>query len=381
MKNYFKDKDAMRQVFVLATAGVIVVAFFMLIANISVVADFLWSLVDILMPFIWGIILYLLLANVCRFIEKMLPDKVPTKYRRYIGTFGSVIFLVLIITIFLIIIVPQLISSAAKLAGNMNTYINDLTDWLLSLDLSYLFTSDTINTIERYATSVINELVNILMVGLPSIVNAAYSTIGGVISFVIGVIIYIYIMLDRESIHGQFMTFGKALMKESHIANISTVLAKSVEKFNRFIRGQLIDAMILGILVFVGMSILRLDYAVLISCVCAITNVIPVFGPFIGAIPSAFILLMIDPYQCLIFIIMIIVLQQIDGNIIYPKVMGDSIGLGKIWIMFAIIVGGGLFGIVGMFFGVPVFSIVYYFLSGYARLRVKNKESVDSQNE
>ena len=371
----------MRQVFIFAAAGVIVVAFFMLIANISVVADFIWTVVDIMMPFIWGIILYLLLSNVCSFIEKRLPEKIPLRYRRYISTFGSVILLFLAITIFLIIIVPQLVNSASKLAGNMNIYISDLSNWLLSLDLSYLFTSETIDTIERYAETVINEVVNILMVGLPSIVSAAYSTIGGVISFIIGIIIYVYIMLDRESIHGQFMTFGKALMKESHIINISNVLAKSVEKFNRFIRGQLIDAVILGILVFVSMSILRLDYAVLISCVCAITNVIPVFGPFIGAIPSAFILLMVDPYQCLIFVIMIVVLQQVDGNIIYPKVMGDSVGLSKIWIMFSIIVGGGMFGIVGMFFGVPIFSIVYYFLSDYARLKVKNKESADSQNE
>ena len=381
MRNYFKDKDVMRQVFIFAAAGVIVVAFFMLIANISVVADFIWTVVDIMMPFIWGIILYLLLSNVCSFIEKRLPEKIPLRYRRYISTFGSVILLFLAITIFLIIIVPQLVNSASKLAGNMNIYISDLSNWLLSLDLSYLFTSETIDTIERYAETVINEVVNILMVGLPSIVSAAYSTIGGVISFIIGIIIYVYIMLDRESIHGQFMTFGKALMKESHIINISNVLAKSVEKFNRFIRGQLIDAVILGILVFVSMSILRLDYAVLISCVCAITNVIPVFGPFIGAIPSAFILLMVDPYQCLIFVIMIVVLQQVDGNIIYPKVMGDSVGLSKIWIMFSIIVGGGMFGIVGMFFGVPIFSIVYYFLSDYARLKVKNKESADSQNE
>lgn len=378
MKNYFKDKDAMRQVFILATAGIIVVAFFITVANLDIAFDVFSKIADVFMPFIWGIIFYLLLGNLSRLIEEKLPDKLSFKAKRNISVFTSVAILILVIVLFLVIIVPQLIQSGTKLANNMNSYIADLITWLDSLDLTYLITNEFIDTIERYAETILTESVNILKVSLPSIINATYSTISGILSFIIGIIICVYILLDRESIHRQFTILAKAIMKQNHLNNITNVLSKTVENFNRFIRGQLIDAMILGLLVFVSMSILRLDYAVLISCVCAITNVIPVFGPFIGAIPSAFILLMVDPKQCLIFIIMIIILQQIDGNILYPKIMGDSIGLGKVWIMFSIIVGGGLFGIVGMFFGVPVFSIIYYFLSEYARIKVKNKESSDS---
>lgn len=381
MRNLFKDKDLMRQVFIFAAAGIIVVSFYLVISNLDIVGGVIGEVVDVLMPFIWGIIFYLLLGKVEKFIEERIPAKLSLKWRRIIATFASIIFLLLFIGLFFLIIVPSLIDSGTRLAININTYIGDLMNWLESLDLQYLINDKTIQTLETYMTDVFSELINFLRASIPSIVSTTYATISGIFSFIIGLIICAYIMIDRDRLHHQFIKLGKAFLKDGHLINITRVLSKAVEKFNSFIRGQLIDALIVGILCFILMTILHLDYAVLISCICALTNVIPVFGPFIGAIPSAFLLLMVDPIQCLVFVIMIVVLQQVDGNIICPKILGDSIGLSKVWIMFAIIVGGGLFGIVGMFFGVPIFGLFYYFLNEYAQSRINNKKESTGDSE
>lgn len=381
MRNLFKDKDLMRQVFIFAAAGIIVVSFYLVISNLDIVGGVISEVVDVLMPFIWGIIFYLLLGKVEKFIEERIPAKLSLKWRRIIATFASIIFLLLFIGLFFLIIVPSLIDSGTRLAININTYIGDLMNWLESLDLQYLINDNTIQTLETYMTDVFSELINFLRASIPSIVSTTYATISGIFSFIIGLIICTYIMIDRDRLHHQFIKLGKAFLKDGHLINITRVFSKAVEKFNSFIRGQLIDALIVGILCFILMTILHLDYAVLISCICALTNVIPVFGPFIGAIPSAFLLLMVDPIQCLVFVIMIVVLQQVDGNIICPKILGDSIGLSKVWIMFAIIVGGGLFGIVGMFFGVPIFGLFYYFLNEYAQSRIDNKKESTGDSE
>ena len=381
MRNLFKDKDLMRQVFIFAAAGIIVVSFYLVISNLDIVGGVISEVVDVLMPFIWGIIFYLLLGKVEKFIEERIPAKLSLKWRRIIATFASIIFLLLFIGLFFLIIVPSLIDSGTRLAININTYIGDLMNWLESLDLQYLINDNTIQTLETYMTDVFSELINFLRASIPSIVSTTYATISGIFSFIIGLIICAYIMIDRDRLHHQFIKLGKAFLKDGHLINITRVLSKAVEKFNSFIRGQLIDALIVGILCCSLMTILHLDYAVLISCICALTNVIPVFGPFIGAIPSAFLLLMVDPIQCLVFVIMIVVLQQVDGNIICPKILGDSIGLSKVWIMFAIIVGGGLFGIVGMFFGVPIFGLFYYFLNEYAQSRIDNKKESTGDSE
>ena len=381
MRNLFKDKDLMRQVFIFAAACIIVVSFYLVISNLDIVGGVISEVVDVLMPFIWGIIFYLLLGKVEKFIEERIPAKLSLKWRRIIATFASIIFLLLFIGLFFLIIVPSLIDSGTRLAININTYIGDLMNWLESLDLQYLINDNTIQTLETYMTDVFSELINFLRASIPSIVSTTYATISGIFSFIIGLIICAYIMIDRDRLHHQFIKLGKAFLKDGHLINITRVLSKAVEKFNSFIRGQLIDALIVGILCFILMTILHLDYAVLISCICALTNVIPVFGPFIGAIPSAFLLLMVDPIQCLVFVIMIVVLQQVDGNIICPKILGDSIGLSKVWIMFAIIVGGGLFGIVGMFFGVPIFGLFYYFLNEYAQSRIDNKKESTGDSE
>ena len=159
----------------------------------------------------------------------------------------------------------------------------------------------------------------------------------------------------------------RALNKAIEIVNVSNNMC------GRFLIGKLVDSIIIGILCFIGMSIFRFEYAPLISVIVGFTNIIPVFGPFIGAIPSAFLLLLIDPIQCLWFVVFIIVLQQLDGNVIGPKILGNQIGVSGFWIMFSVLVGGGLFGVSGMVLGVPVFAVIYDLLGKNVKTRLKYK--------
>lgn len=176
----------------------------------------------------------------------------------------------------------------------------------------------------------------------------------------------------------------RVLNKAIEIVNVSNNMC------GRFLIGKLVDSIIIGILCFIGMSIFRFEYAPLISVIVGFTNIIPVFGPFIGAIPSAFLLLLIDPIQCLWFVVFIIVLQQLDGNVIGPKILGNQIGVSGFWIMFSVLVGGGLFGVSGMVLGVPVFAVIYDLLGKNVKTRLKYKvvnhgleseEKIDVKND
>ncbi|MBR3936215.1 MAG: AI-2E family transporter, partial [Oscillospiraceae bacterium] len=161
--------------------------------------------------------------------------------------------------------------------------------------------------------------------------------------------------------------------KKETAGKLVRIARESDRIFSGFINGKLIDSLIIGILCFIGMSIIGFDFTLLISFIVGVTNVIPFFGPFFGAIPSVLILLMVDPWQALWFAIFVLVLQQLDGNVIGPKILGDNTGLPALWVMFAILVGGGMFGVIGMFVGVPAFAVIYQFTKEYLENRLKKK--------
>ena len=179
-------------------------------------------------------------------------------------------------------------------------------------------------------------------------------------NFIIGIVISIYVLLGKET----FIAQAKKLVYAVFPADRGNVIVATVRKandiFGGFIIGKILDSVIIGILCFIGLSILQMPYTLLVSVIVGVTNVIPFFGPYIGAIPSAILIMLANPIQGLYFIIFILVLQQVDGNIIGPKILGDSTGLNSFWVVFAILVGGGLFGVAGMIFGVPLFATIYY---------------------
>jgi predicted PurR-regulated permease PerM len=180
-------------------------------------------------------------------------------------------------------------------------------------------------------------------------------------------------MFSKETLIAQLKKALYAVCKKETASEMVRFARESHRIFSSFINGKLIDSLIIGILCFIGMSIIGFEFTMLISFIVGCTNVIPFFGPFLGAIPSVMILLMVDPWQALWFTIFVFVLQQLDGNVIGPKILGDSTGLPALWVMFAILVGGGIFGIIGMFIGVPAFAVIYKFTKEYLEKKLESK--------
>ncbi|MBR2066813.1 MAG: AI-2E family transporter, partial [Solobacterium sp.] len=210
--------------------------------------------------------------------------------------------------------------------------------------------------------------------GLSRLVSYSISLLRTVFNFFVGVIISIYLLMDEEKFRRQIKSIIYAFTDSDKADRVVEITRLTGKTFNSFIFGKFIDSLIIGVITYFVLMIMKMPYAPLISFVVGVTNMIPVFGPFIGAVPSIIILLIINPWKALEFAIFIFILQQIDGNIIGPRILGDAVGLPTLWVMFAIIVGGALFGAVGMFIGVPVFSVIYVLLGKIIENNLAKKE-------
>lgn len=212
-----------------------------------------------------------------------------------------------------------------------------------------------------------NDLMTSLTEGVIGVVN-------GLIDILIGFIVAIYLLFGKEKFMGQCRKIVYAFNPPRRANIILHIASKTNKTFNGFIIGKIIDSAIIGVLCFIGLSILKMPYTLLVTVIVGVTNVIPVFGPYIGAIPSAILILLVDPMKGLYFIIFIFLLQQLDGNVIGPMILGDSTGLSAFWVMFAILIGGGLFGLPGMIVGVPTFAVIYYIIKMLIQQKLEQKK-------
>ncbi len=359
------------------------------------------DLMDILSPFVWGFVIFYLLLPFMNIFEskvfspltKNLYDSHPKMKRRKklargLSVLFSELLLILFVAALLYLIIPQLYESVEKIVVAAPDYAMKAYD-----SVSKLF--DKNPDVAKYAEAIFGNLSNTLtkwaqntvLPNMDSIISnitsGVYSVVMAIYNVVIGMIVSIYLLYNKESVRAHFKKALYALCKPKTAKRINSGLKFSNQTFRNFISGQLTDALIVGVLCFIGCSILNIPFALLISVVVGATNIIPFFGPFIGGIPSGLLVLMVDPFKCLIFVIFIVALQQVDGNIICPKIMGGSVGINGFWVMFAIILGGGLFGFWGMLLGVPVFVIIYtgakYLID--KRLRKKNLPHDNSDYE
>ena len=188
-----------------------------------------------------------------------------------------------------------------------------------------------------------------------------------------GIVVAVYILYDRDKFYLQIKKVLYVCFPKNNVDKIRSVVKLSSKMFNNFIVGKLIDSLIIGLICYICMTLLGFEFAMLISFIVGCTNIIPIFGPFIGAVPGFVILFIVNPVDSLWFILFIIALQQFDGNVLGPKILGDSMGIPTLYVVFAIVVGGGLFGILGMFLGVPILSIIYVLVKGYVESKIKEK--------
>ena len=335
------------------------------------------SLMGILSPFIWGLVIsYLLVPSMMMYerklfrplvasIKKRRPKvKLSKKLPRVLALILAEIVMLLLIAALIYLIVPQVYDSISAIITNSPAYFESASKAIDNLLHDF-------PEIEMYATKVFGNITetltkwatNTLLPSMENIVTnittGVFSVVKAVYNIAIGMIVSIYILYNKEPFIAHYRKTLYCLFKPEKARKISSALRFADRTFMGFIVGKLLDSAIIGMICYVGCVVMRMPYDLLISVIIGVTNIIPFFGPFIGAIPSALLVLLVDPKMCLWFVIFIIVLQQIDGNIIGPKILGTSIGINGFWVLFSIVFFGGLFGFWGMLLGVPTFVIIY----------------------
>ena len=349
----------------------------------------IWSkLLAAAMPIIMGLVLAYLMNPVMLWLErcfkKLLSKKMKSesklrKVSRALAITGSVIILVAIISLLIAAIVPSVIAS---ISGLMKTLPNDVAAFINMIkngnfgdskiaELASTGLQNATDYIENYATE---KLIPEAQKYVAQITTGVISVVRGLFNFIIGIIVMVYVMSIQETLAGQSKKIIYAVCKPKTGNIIIETIRKTNEIFGGFISGKIIDSLIIGVIAYFGCLILRIPSSVLVAVIIGVTNVIPVFGPFIGAIPSLLIVVIQSPWQALYLLIFIVVLQQVDGNIIGPKILGSSTGLSTFWVMFAILIGGGMFGFLGMLLGVPTFAVIYYIVKRVVNYALRKKK-------
>ncbi len=352
------------------------ISFFFILYRYHGVTKNLGALLSILQPVTIGLVLAYLVSPIVNFEErhllplflgKMKSEKKSRKTVRAISVAGALIFVGIIIGILLQMVIPELYRSINGMIDTMPRQVNSFMEWIsayineeseLSGYLEMALTKVT-EFFENWAKTDFLPQTRNLIAGLTSGVIIAVRMLFNVI---IGIILSIYILMSKEALIGQSKQIVYALFSGKKANTIVHTVHKCNEIFGGFISGKILDSLIIGILCFICLYFMKMPYSVLVSVIVGVTNVIPFFGPYLGAVPSTILIMLADPIKGLYFVIFILVLQQVDGNIIGPKILGDSTGLSSFWVVFAILVGGGILGVPGMIVGVPLLAVVFYMI-------------------
>lgn len=367
------DSDIRKNIYVLSVSGMVVASFVMIMTNIPKISSFAGSLLSTLAPFIWGFFFALIVSSFASFVERHLPGFMSSKTKRLLSSIIAVLTLIALIVGFIAILLPQLLDSVYSIGVIVNAFLNNAGTWIEQSGINGVLPEDVVSFIYSYSNALIKGMWDFVQSVIPNIVSLTFATFNSVMNFLIGFIVALYILIDRDKLRRSFRNLFMAVLDTKSYERVHHTIFLSIEKFYRFFVGKVIDSVIIGILCAVAMYVLGIEYIGLISFIVGVTNIIPFFGPFIGAIPSCLLLLIVNPVHSLVFMLIILVLQQIDGNIIGPYILGDSVGLSSLWIMFAILVGGSYFGFAGMIFGVPLFAVIYVLISEFTHRRLDEK--------
>lgn len=352
------------------------IAFYLLLNNLGYFLGRIGIFINILSPFAGGIVIAYILDPMVKFFYTRL-------FKEKKGTRGFAILLAYAVAILLLmllgwLVVPQIVNSIGMLFTNFPSYIQGVQEMLLYVQSEYGIDLQQATKMLDDSEAMVKEIYAMATNAMPQIVASIGSVASNFVAIFTSIAASIYMLADKDHLLHQLRTLAHAFLPEKVASNTLRICHYANVNFTGFFVGKIIDSAIIGVITFVAMTILRLDFAVLISVFIGITNIIPVFGPFIGAIPSVFILLLIDPLQAVIFCVLILIIQQVDGNFIGPKILGSSIGISALWILFSIVVGGDLFGIVGMIVGVPVFATLYGLAQEFVHYAL-DKRGIDSE--
>ena len=336
------------------------------------------GMIATMQPFIIGSAIAYIINFILNFYEKVVFElkyinKLNRKYRRGIGLLLSYLTAIIVISLFMQFVLPQLVDSIVGLANNIPQYVNDASRVITEISEKFNLESKYMNMIVEKWNELLNYIITLLTNLIPVIGNFIMTLGSSILNIIIGIIVSIYILIDKEKFIALSRKVTFSIFSAERSKRIVELAQRSNETFGKFLSGKILDSLIIGILTFIILTIFKMPYILLISVVIGITNIIPFFGPFFGAIPSAIIILCVSPIKALWFIGIILVIQQIDGNIIGPKILGDSIGISAFWILFSLLIFAKFLGLIGMIIGVPIFAIIYSIIKENVERKLKAK--------
>lgn len=367
------NKNNIKKILGIITFTLVLLALLLNMGAVGAWLAFMWG---ILFPFVLGGAIAFILNLPMAAIEKKLFSKAKNKKAaRPVSLVLSILCVFAVIAIVIVVVIPQLGKTFDSISEGMATFLPEAQKWLEELFRDWDMVETYIESLEFDWTGWLEAVKDFALSGAGSVVSytmsATVKVINGVMTFFIAFVFAIYILMQKETLARQCLKTVRAFFPEQAVEKMCHICVLSHRTFSRFITGQCLEALILGSMFVVSMTIFRLPYALLVGVLIAFTALIPMVGAFIGCVVGAFLILMVNPMQAVFFVILFLVLQQIEGNLIYPHVVGNSVGLPSIWVLFAVTVGGKLMGIVGMLIFIPLMSVLYALFREWVNQRSK----------
>lgn len=378
------DKESIKKLRQLIVFTIVILIAFW---NYAIIFEWIGLAFGIIFPFLLGGAIAFVLNVPMSFLEekifrnKYLKDKkVANKLARPVCLVLTIAIVIGVVVLVMFVVIPELTRTVISLGMTIRDFVPEAQRFLDELFKNNNEISKWLNSLNLNVDKLVDGAISFFQNGVGDVLNSTMSAIGSIVSgvatFVIAFVFACYVLLQKEKLRVQVTKVLYAFLPEKHVEWCLEVCSLTAKSFSSFLTGQCVEALILGTMFFIVMSVLNMPYALLVAVLIAFTALIPIFGAFIGCVVGAFLILMVNPLQALIFVIMFLILQQIEGNLIYPKVVGASVGLPSIWVLAAVTIGGNLMGIVGMLIFIPIVSVVYtlFRASVYKRLRKQHRD-------
>ena len=347
----------------------------------------LTSIGKILSPLITGVVIAFLLNPLVNFVdcrlgpilEKKLKTQTAKNLSRAAGIVMALIVAGILVYGFFAMLLPQLYESVTNIVDNAGTYFNSIETWATNiLEDNPEIQGYVDKGLEQLRGFIENWVTTTFLSDMSKLVTTVSTSVFAVIksltNFIIGLVASIYMLWSKDTFRAQTKKIMVATMRPSAADRLLALGRNAYRIFNGFIIGKLIDSAIIGVLCYIGCSVLKMPFTALIATIVGVTNIIPFFGPIIGAVPSGFLILLVDPLKAFYFVIFVIVLQQLDGNVIGPKILGNTVGISGFWVLASITIAASIFGFAGMLLGVPVFALLYVIISDSVNARLRKKQ-------
>lgn len=355
----------------------LIIAMIFIAVNHAFFSIVIMNIYTVIKPFIYGLFLAFVFNIPMNFFMRKLPNHLSGKTRKLVAALFTLLCMSIFIIALIAIFLPMIIDNIMMLANNYETYLSQAESILSDLSLKLGLSEDLVESMTSAISQFSSQIVDMLKSTLPALINVVGGIVSSIKNVVFAVLIAVYLVISKETLLNQCERVAKALLNEKHYSRTKEILHLVFHTFSSFITGQGIEALIIGVLCYIGCQILGFEYAAIVSVIIGITNIIPIFGAILGVGLGAVIIAFVNPIQGLVFLVFGVILQQFESNLIYPHVVGSSVGLPALWVLFAVTIGGGLFGVAGLVFGLPVFSVIYELFKQFIISKEKSKVKHD----